>query len=190
MPYQSSNKPPNRSVVATVLRAERTKALTDTARYVRSKAAKYPPKPAGSSYRRTGSLGRSITVGKVTESTGYASVEVGTNIHYAKYVEYGTGIYGPKETPIVPKNAKVLAWRSMGKQAGAGALLIASGVGMRKGKAGHRKAKDVYMNFAYSVKGMKPWHYMEKAFNDPATEAYFKARVRQMAENIKVRLGG
>lgn len=37
---------------------------------------------------------------------------VGTNVKYAVYQEYGTGIYGPKGTPIVPKRARVLAFRT------------------------------------------------------------------------------
>lgn len=189
MPYQSTSKPPNRTQVLAAYRAERNKALTDTARYVRAKAAKYPPKASSASYKRTGSLGRSITVGEIKETPGYAAVEVGTNLHYARYVEEGTGIYGPKGVKIVPKTAKVLAWRSMGKPTGPASVLIATGLGRRKGKLSRRKAKDTYMNFAASVKGMKPWHYMQKAFEDPATQAYFKQRLAQMLANLGARIG-
>lgn len=189
MPYQPIQRPPQRATAYNVIRSERSRALQDAGRYIRAKAAKYPPKSNSSSYRRTGTLGRSITVGKVQESTGYSYVEVGTNLHYARYVEEGTGIYGPKNAKIVPKTAKALAWRSMGKRTGPGALLIASGMKRRKGKFAANKAKDVYMNFAMSVKGMKPWHYMQKAFEAPETEAYLKQRYSQMIENIKARLG-
>lgn len=39
--------------------------------------------------------------------------KVETIVKYAPYVEYGTGIYGPKHAPyvILPKHGKVLAWR-------------------------------------------------------------------------------
>lgn len=37
---------------------------------------------------------------------------VGTNLEYAPYQEFGTGIYGPKATPIVPKQAKFLVFRN------------------------------------------------------------------------------
>lgn len=33
---------------------------------------------------------------------------------YAKYVEFGTGIYGPNKAPITPKNGKFLAFKSKG----------------------------------------------------------------------------
>jgi len=42
--------------------------------------------------------------------------KVGSNLEYAKYQEFGTGIYGPKGTPIVPKRAKMLAWKSKSGQ--------------------------------------------------------------------------
>lgn len=35
-------------------------------------------------------------------------------MEYAKYVNFGTGIYGPKKAPITPKNAKFLAFRYKG----------------------------------------------------------------------------
>jgi len=34
---------------------------------------------------------------------------------YSLFLEYGTGIYGPKKQVIKPKNAKVLHWKSNGK---------------------------------------------------------------------------
>lgn len=41
---------------------------------------------------------------------------VGTNVKYARYVHDGTGVYGPRHTPIRPKRAKVLRWTSRGGQ--------------------------------------------------------------------------
>jgi len=35
---------------------------------------------------------------------------------YAQYLEWGTGIYGPKGEVIRPKTAKVLSWESGGKR--------------------------------------------------------------------------
>lgn len=189
MPYQPLYKPTSKASALSILKDERNRALSDTARYVRAKAAKYPPKANSASYKRTGTLGRSIAVGRVQEGPGYASVDVGTNLHYARYVEEGTGIYGPKKAPITPKNAKALAWRSLGKPTGPGARLIASGMKSRKGKLKSNRAKDVYMNFAKSVKGMQPWHYMEKAFKATETEAYFKQRINQMLASFKARAG-
>lgn len=36
---------------------------------------------------------------------------VGTNLEYAPYQEFGTGIYGPKAAPITPKQGKFLVFR-------------------------------------------------------------------------------
>ena len=43
----------------------------------------------------------------VSEVQG-SSVKVGTTVEYGIYHQYGTGVYGPKGTPIVPVNAKSL----------------------------------------------------------------------------------
>jgi len=188
---------PNRPAFYRAQREERKRALEDVGRYVQAKAAKYPPKPDSSSYKRTGTLGRSITVGPVKQpGTAYSYVEVGTNLHYAPYAEYGTGIYAetsigepaPGRKPIRPKTAKALAWRSTGQQMGPGGRRIASGIRYKKGRMQPQPTRDVYMNFAGSVRGMRPWHYMEKAFRDPATDAYFQARVEQMLRAIVARM--
>lgn len=62
---------------------------------------------------------------------------VGTNVKYARYMEEGTGIYGPRRTPITPKNGKVLAWKRNGK-----------------------------WHFARSVKGVKPKRFFKRARDD------------------------
>jgi hypothetical protein len=35
---------------------------------------------------------------------------VGSNLPYARFVEEGTGVYGPYRRPIVPRKARRLAW--------------------------------------------------------------------------------
>lgn len=162
------------------VRQEMVAALTDIGRYVRAKAAKYPEKGDSTTYRRTGTLGRSITVSEVQQAGRTATVYVGTNLHYAKHVEYGTGIYGRSGQRIRPKNGRALAWRSTGGAAGPASVLIAAGIARRKGKIGRAKARNVYLNFAASVRGMRGWHYMQRAFEDPATKQYFQRRVKQM----------
>lgn len=37
-------------------------------------------------------------------------LEFYNDVQHAVYHEYGTGIYGPKRTPIRPKRAKLLSW--------------------------------------------------------------------------------
>jgi hypothetical protein len=46
----------------------------------------YPPPPAESEYRRTGTLGRRWTV-RINHSSGGLSGVVGTNVPYAPYVQ-------------------------------------------------------------------------------------------------------
>lgn len=206
MPVQITKRPPRKGSLLQTIKQEQSKALRDVGRFVRAKAAKYPTQNPDSTYRRTGTLGRSIAVSDVQSSGKGLYVDVGTNKHYARYVNDGTGIYGPKHQKIVPKTAKALAWRAQagrlsgvrGGKKGPGALnvgmsLVAAGIGRRKQKSGtykigRRAAKDIYMLFARSVRGMQPWHFMEKAFKDPETLAYFKARAERMYADIKAAL--
>jgi len=46
----------------------------------------YPPPPAGSTYRRTGELGRRFSVGEVSVSANSATVPIGNNTPYAGFV--------------------------------------------------------------------------------------------------------
>ena len=62
------------------------------------------------------------------------SVEIGTNLYYAPYVEYGTGLFGPAGQRIYPRHSKALHWID------------------RDGE-----------HFAKSVKGMKPRPFMHPA---------------------------
>ena len=64
-----------------------------------------------------------------------------SRVGYARYVEEGTGLYGPRKRKITPKRAKVLAWK------GGGSRLTGQGPG-----AGWR--------FARSVKGRKATPYL------------------------------
>ena len=185
MPIKWLKRFPERIALRRRFNEERDEALRDVGQYVRAKAATYPPKADSAFYKRTGTLGRSIAVTDPANGHGGRYVEVGTNLHYAPYVEYGTGIYGPRGVPIVPTTAKALAWRSTGSGT-SGSRRIAMGVTIRKGKIRRAKSRDQYMNFAKSVKGMRPWHFMQKAFEDPASAAYLQARVKQMFERVRV----
>ena len=66
---------------------------------------------------------------------GKPAVRVGFNAFYGVFVHDGTGVYGPKGTPITPKQAKRLSW---------------------KNKAGKRV-------YALSVKGMRPNPFLKDA---------------------------
>lgn len=181
--------------IKTYVRDETRAALYDMGRYVQSRAAKYPKQNPKSTYRRTGTLGRSIAVGHVEQIPGGYKVEVGTNIPYALAVEQGTGVYGPKGQPITPKTAKALAWlatRSKMQKAGlSGGVLAASGIKLDKatGKMKSSRAHDSMMIFARQVKGFPGWHYMEKAVTGEPTKAYVQKRLNQLALRIASKLG-
>lgn len=63
----------------------------------------------------TGRLRASIA-SQVVHRNGLPAVIVGTNVNYALAVHSGTGIYGPKGTPIRPRRAKRLRFRPKGSR--------------------------------------------------------------------------
>lgn len=64
----------------------------------------------------TGRLRSSIHTSRITRVIVYPrkGARVGTNVHYARYVHDGTGIYGPRHMPIVPTTKQVLRFRPKG----------------------------------------------------------------------------
>lgn len=94
--------------------------------------------------RKTGNLGRSIRPGFLSAKSAFVNAEAS----YAAYVEKGTGIYGPKHRPIVPRTKKVLAWRT-------GAVTLS---GRSRVKDGVEQAGWA---FARSVKGRRPTPFLE-----------------------------
>ncbi|HEY65555.1 MAG TPA: HK97 gp10 family phage protein [Caldilineae bacterium] len=178
------------SKIRRIINKARRRALMDVGRYVRAQAAKYPPQKPTTTYRRTGTLGRSIAVeDRVRRSGNRYWIEVGTNVPYARFVEYGTGLYGPEKRLIEPKSAKALAWEvpgaALGKLGGRQTVLIAYGIARRKGKLVRSQKHDVHMVFAHHVRGFEGWHFMRKAFMSRTTRRYFRARLIQMLEEIK-----
>lgn len=76
---------------------------------------------------------------------------IGTNVHYAPYVEFGTGLYGPRKRVIRPKRAKVLSWVTRGR----GAYVTT-----RTGRTRYASAPPGQRVFARSVRGMRPQPYL------------------------------
>jgi hypothetical protein len=68
-------------------------------------------------------------------------MRVGTGVYYSRWVHDGTGIYGPRATPIKPRRAKYMRWYN------------------KQGKA----------VFARQTKGMKPNPFLKNAL--PAYKA-------------------
>ncbi len=105
----------------------------------------------------TGRLRSSILVSPARRSGNRIEGSVGTNVRYAAWQEAGTGIYGPRRQEITPKRAKVLSFRSGGRQV-----------------------------FARSVRGSKPRWYFRGALrrNQSRTEGYFETAVENVARHL------
>jgi hypothetical protein len=104
-----------------------------------------------------GALRGSIQISPASWSGNTGKGSVGTNLNYAVYQETGTGIYGPRHTPITPKTKPVLSWYSGGK-----------------------------WHFAKSVKGSRPRWYMKGSVeqNQSKTEGYFQQALDQVAQQL------
>lgn len=107
---------------------------------------------------RTGHLRRTIT--HIVEVIGNViSGAVGTDVLYGRWVDEGTGIYGPKHHVIVPKTKRALSFPEPGNRGFTAAGRV------RSGKAG-RNARFVTVR---SVKGIKPREFFEKAIERTRT---------------------
>ena len=62
----------------------------------------------------TGRLRSSIHTEMFTDD-GQVIARIGTNVGYARYIEEGTGIYGPRGRPIRPVRAQFLSWVPRGQ---------------------------------------------------------------------------
>lgn len=96
----------------------------------------------------TGALVDTLTLEMDTEN-GTPVARVGTNKEYALFVHEGTGIYGPRRTPIRPRNKPFLAWPAINN----------SGKGNRRYKGG-KTAKYIY---AKQVKGSPGKPFLTRA---------------------------
>ncbi|QNJ55435.1 hypothetical protein SEA_PARIES_32 [Gordonia phage Paries] len=74
-------------------------------------------------------------------------IVIGSPLTYARYIHEGTGIYGPKGTPIVPVTRQALKFQV-------------------KGSSGRRRGGDARWVFAKSVKGIRPNPFLIDALTD------------------------
>lgn len=74
-------------------------------------------------------------------------ITIGSPLPYARYIHEGTGIYGPKGTPIVPVTRQALKFQV-------------------KGASGRRRGADARWVFAKSVKGIRPNPFLVDALVD------------------------
>lgn len=106
---------------------------------------------ARNDFTKTARLERSIRVGPVSERSATILAGGTAGVGYARYVEEGTGIYGPRRRKIVPRQKKVLSW------VGGGSRLTGRGKGSKR-------------FFARSVKGRKATPYLEPGAKDAIHE--------------------
>lgn len=91
-----------------------------------------------------------ILRGSITRSLlGPFEGTIGTNVEYAKYQEFGTGIYGPKKQMITPKRGRFLVFKG-----GTGKMI-----------------------FARQVRGSKPHHFMKKGLLAVQTQLNYIKRI-------------
>jgi hypothetical protein len=131
----------DRTAVLSVLRGPTGPVVADLLRRgnrVRNQAVRNVPVD-------TGQLRSSITVELVQEGS-VPMVRVGTNLPHGRYVEEGTGIYGPKGRPIRPTSASVLRWQ------------------VRNNTGRGRRNTGRYA-YARSVKGMRPRPWLRPALD-------------------------
>jgi len=124
--------------------------ISDTIRFIETKAKLNAP-------QRIGNLFRSISKEgpiKVSNSEYLGIVSTGLSAPYAKFVEYGTGIYGNRKAPIFSKTGNYMKWQENSK-----------------------------IVFAKSTEGQKPQLYMTRAV-DEAVSYYLPKRLAQEAKNI------
>lgn len=113
-----------------------------------------------------GRLKSSITH-RVEGVGGGVSALTGTNVQYAAFQEFGTGIYGPRRRMIRPVRAKILRWKG--------------------GKAGRdvRGRFTTGFIFAREVRGVRPKRYFAGALKAerPRAEARLDREVKREMEN-------
>jgi len=135
--------------------AAQDRVLVDMAKYLRSYAIQNkPPQPPDTVYARTdNTFVRPLSISPVEAEGSRRSIYVGASVRTAtggflsKFIEEGTGLYGPSGKRIYPIRAKALRWQGKAnRMAGVpggkigpsrfnvGVRKIASGVGI--GKAG------------------------------------------------------
>lgn len=103
-------------------------------------------------------IGRS-PVEKKGDDTYFGHVGVGPTAPYARFVEEGTGIYGPEKHYIKPLTGNFLVWES---------------------SRSNRKDKKF---FTQQVKGQKPQYYMKRAY-EYIENSYLPAKIAAEANQL------
>jgi hypothetical protein len=116
--------------------------------------------------RRTSNLSRTIRVERVTETNARVIAGGTSQVGYARYVEEGTGIHGPRKRRITPRRAKMLSW------VGGGSRLTGRGSGSRrifaKSVAGRKATPYLVPGVKRAVERAGLREAIVKAWNDAA----------------------
>lgn len=134
-------------------------------------------------HTRTGNLARNMKRGPVErlENVYRSKIGFGPTARYAKWVEFGTGLFiDPKVgTPhlIYPKTATVMSWTEKGAFS---TPYTGSAIWAQKLKGGKNPQFRI---FARYTKGQKPVHFLRNAFM-LAEKTYVPARLSQLAKEM------
>lgn len=152
---------------------------------------------------RTGHLRRSITSTATRHGATFEGF-VGTTTLYAPWLEFGTGIYGPKHRLITAKHMRTLADGSQVP----GALRFPSGQGASRGivsrgrrgqsraglgftQAGRQRSGaaggQASFTFRRSVKGVPPIRFFEEGVR--ISRRHVEEELRQVIPDVRKRLG-
>lgn len=129
--------------------------------------------------RRTGHAMRSVA--SKVEHIGFTVTGViGSNVFYVRYLEEGTGLYGPFNRWIVPKRSQFLRFPEPGNSG-----FTLAGRVRTVGGAPHPGARYVY---ARRVRGIRPRRYFRDAalVTRPKVEAVFRETGELMVERIRL----
>jgi hypothetical protein len=131
--------------------------------------------------RRTGTMLRSITH-RVQVHGHRIEAWTGTNLPYARYLEEGTGLYGPRHRWIVPVRAKALRFTPGHAVGGRNFRLTGAA------RSGREAAAGAQMVYATRVRGIRPRRFARDAalVVTPRVHAEFQAA----GDRIMRRLAG
>lgn len=166
----SGGVPPNPARVQAILHEEAERGMTEALALTHAEALRRMERS-----RRTGHAMRSV-VSKV-ERIGFTVVGViGSNVFYVRYLEEGTGLYGPFNHWIVPRHARFLRFPQPGNP---GFTLAGR---PRSGAAG-TGARYVY---ARRVRGIRPRRYFRDSAMvvGPRVQRIFEATGRRITERL------
>jgi hypothetical protein len=159
--YEWSGAPGNVAVQRQIAGQIR-RALDDVLSFAHDRAVLHAP-------RRTGNLQRAIRTTRITKTGNVwaGGLGIARSAPYGKWVETGTGIFGPRHSPIFAK-----------RPGGVMRLRMTSSVTT---SAGIRR-QDTFI-FRRMVKGQKGQHFIEHGYRE-AREFYMPMRMNELQRSI------